>query len=385
MTSELEEKMRKLVHLHQRGHITDGEFFVAKARLLQGKDLSLNSVASPSVVERQEQWSGAARGGVQYSVDRFAGDASVSWAGSNRETFAEDLAPDDSFSIRTPVAIASRSRAAPNGHDSSEGELPVAGFMPLKYVPQVGDYHVTDVPTDQPPSSVPRVPLPPPMAQHYTVRSSPPAGMQDFAIQNRVAANRAAYPTRLGTVAPSSPSVSSPGEQGAKSGSAAFASPDKARQEWLAERELAIKEMDTILAGAKPSADGAATAVSALAEANRQVQEQKRLLQEEQMKLLKVLNGSGGAARSNQGSPQIAPSRVPHRGGREGSGHRIESPGQGRDSSVEERMLHFLKDDSAKLDSPRTPRVITPREKGRVVNLLNSPSQIRSKDTQFVI
>ena len=384
MTSELEEKMRKLVHLHQRGHITDGEFFVAKARLLQGKDLSLNSVASPSVVERQEQWPNslsAARGGVQYSVDRVTGDASVSWAGSNRETFAEDLAPDDSFSIRTPVAIASRSRVAPNGHNSTGGEFPVAGFVPLRYVPQVGDYHVTDVPTEQPPSSVPGVPLPPPIAQHHPGRSSPPAGMQDFVIQNQVAANRAAYPTRLGTVAPSSPSVSSPGEQGAKSGSAALASPDKARQEWLAERELAIKEMDTILAGAKPSADGAATAVSALAEANRQVQEQKRLLQEEQMKLLKVLNGSGGAARSNRGSPQIAPSR----GGREGSVHRRESSGQGRDSSVEERMLHFLKDDSAKLDSPRTPRVITPREKGRVVNLLNSPSQIRSKDTQFVI
>jgi hypothetical protein len=139
---------------------------------------------------------------------------------------------------------------------------------------------------------------------------------------------------------------------------------------------MAIREMDKILEGTGPSKDAiSGSAASALAEANRQVQEQKRLLQQEQMKLLKVLNGSGGDSQAGSLAAQALPSA-----GNGQKSHRRDSSESGQDPSFDDRMLQFLKDENIK--SPRTPRVITPRQRGRVVNL---PAHPKSKETQFVI
>jgi len=326
--SKLEEKMKKLVTLHQRGHITDGEFHVAKARLLQGKDLQLNAVKSPSVIQEEflDSSNTTQRNSVQYSVSKD-GDSSSLWGTGTGERFDEDLAPDASMPIYRSSVSASRATLKANyASETMTRGAPVAAFVPLRYVPQHDDCHITDVPVAYAPASGARNALPPPSRSHL----SRDAERVD---QDQIA-------TR-----------------------------DGARQEWLSERDAALREVEGIVGG--PSKVGvqhanATAAHMALAEANRQVEEQKRLLQREQLKLLRVLNGPSGAA--SPGSP-IKQAKV------------LSTTQVSAGISVEERMRRFLVDDE--IQKATSPSVGSTREKGRVVNL--TQPQAKSKDTQFVI
>ena len=326
--SKLEEKMKKLVTLHQRGHITDGEFHVAKARLLQGKDLQLNAVKSPSVIQEEflDSSNTIPRNSVQYSVSKD-GDSSSLWGTGTGEKFDEDLAPDASKPIYRSSVSASRATLKANyASETMTRGAPVAAFIPLKYVPQHDDCQITDVPVSYAPASGARNALPPPSRSHL----SRDAERVD---QDQIA-------TR-----------------------------DGARQEWLSERDAALREMEGIVGG--PSKVGvqhanATAAHMALAEANRQVEEQKRLLQREQLKLLRVLNGPSGAA--SHGSP-MKEAKV------------LSTTQVSAGISVEERMRRFLVDDE--IQKFTSPSVGSTREKGRVVNL--TQPQAKSKDTQFVI
>ena len=301
--------MRKLVTLHQRGHISDGEFFVAKARLLQGQELaSLNPVVSPGSM-REELMDALGDTPQQSGVYRAVAGSETSslWGTEKGERFAEDLEPDAVVAVVRPVAAASATRAAaPREH--TDGNLYQAPLLrvPFQQVPHRLEHTITDVPAPHPPPPEVRSPLPPPAkasSQEQPSEARTPSAQPVFAPAARVI-----YPTRLGTV-----------------GSGTFHEQDEKK--------------------AKATA-------AALAEANRQVEEQKLLLQREQMKLLKVLNGPklGGSAQS---SPQgVSASAGP----------------------VEDRLRRFLTETTS------------PRERGRVINLVQAqPPQPQSKDTQFVI
>jgi hypothetical protein len=323
----LEEKMRKLVTLHQRGHISDGEFFVAKARLLQGQELpSLNPVASPGSM-REELMDALGDTPPQSGVYRaVAGSDTPSlWGTEKGERFAEDLEPDAVVAVvRQPAAASAARAAAPREHTNGNhdeasvlrGDASSQEFFRFKQVHHRLEHTITDVPAPHPPPPEVRSPLPPPARaspQEQPSAARTPSAQPASALHARVI-----YPTRLGTV-----------------GSGTFHEHDEKK--------------------AKATA-------AALAEANRQVEEQKLLLQREQTKLLKVLNGPklGGSAQS---SPQgVATSAVP----------------------VEDRLRRFLTEERG--NAVGSTETTSPREKGRVINLAQAqPPQTQSKDTQFVI
>jgi hypothetical protein len=161
---QLEEKMRKLVTLHQRGHISDGEFFVAKARLLQGQELpSLNPVVSPGSM-REELMDALGDTPPQSGVYRaVAGsDTSSLWGTEKGERFAEDLEPDAVVAIvRQPAASATRAAAplAPREHTNGNhdeasvlrGDASSQEFFRFKQVHHHLQHTVTDVPAPPPP------------------------------------------------------------------------------------------------------------------------------------------------------------------------------------------------------------------------------------------
>ena len=335
--------------LHQRGHISDGEFFVAKARLLQGKDLTLNPVTSPGVM-REELMDALGDKTPQSGLHRsLAGsDTSSLWGTGKGERFADDLQPDTTVVIhRSPPAARATRAAAPSEHINGSpamtrgGDASTRDYVPFRDTPaqpqqpeytngtaqqQHLEYTITDVPLPNPPPSEARSPLPPP------ARASPPEQPTGDRIPSaeRVSA-RVIYPTRLGTVGSAGLSPGSSDEMKAK-----------------------------------------ATA-AALLEANRQVEEQKVLLQREQMKLLKVLNG-----------PKLGGGSSPY-SSRQGVADSVRTSQATQDSaSVEERMRKFLTEEPG--NTGNLTQGTSPREKGRVINLSPAqPPQAKSKDTQFVI
>jgi len=77
---QLAEKMQKLVTLRERGHITEGEFFVAKGRILQGLEAGTYLGAFPLVNLDREN-------GNKLQRDAFE------WK-ERAERFSDDLEPD---------------------------------------------------------------------------------------------------------------------------------------------------------------------------------------------------------------------------------------------------------------------------------------------------
>jgi hypothetical protein len=343
---QLAEKMQKLVTLRERGHITEGEFFVAKGRILQGLEAGTYLGAFPLVNLDREN-------GNKLQRDAFE------WK-ERAERFSDDLEPDrmhvHSPQARTanPVFAYNEARVLPTAYRVSEFPVSDLPHSPqaMRYneakndarasgvtnapeyrrqewereVSRVSatDYRVSEFPVSDPPRS--RAALPPPArftpAELESMKSAQPRGSPPAKV---------IYP-KLGTVsgAYSSPSLApagipSPGSQD---------DPQKAR--------------------------------TALAQAAREVDEQKRLLQREVLKDQQGLDGNAEAGQFE--------------------GARSNDP-------VEERLRRFLA--SSRDHSTRNSPMPSPREMGRSIiremDLVGSeinptlPPHAKSNETQFVI
>ena len=359
---QLAEKMQKLVTLRERGHITEGEFFVAKGRILQGLEAGTYLGAFPLVNLDRENGNKLQRDAFEWKerAERFADDlepdrmhvhspqarrANPAVFGYNEARVSQTAyrvsevpvsdPPRSPQAMRANPAVFNAYNEAKNAGGDAWVDARVSGVTNApeysrqeweKEVSRVSatDYRVSEFPVSEPPRSRPAIPPPARFtpAELESMKSAQPRGSPPAKV---------IYP-KLGTVsgAYSSPSLApagipSPGSQD---------DPQKAR--------------------------------TALAQAAREVDEQKRLLQREVLKDQQGLDGNAEAGQFE--------------------GTRSNDP-------VEERLRRFLA--SSRDQSTRNSPMPSPREMGRSIiremDLVGReinptlPPHAKSNETQFVI